>query len=190
MSCFAYFNEDTGEVKEITSEKDSTRLYIEIDDALATSFLNATESMLDWVVTSDSDNKYVISKKQKNKKEVITNNSIFPLKTFNKIQETQDVFQVIQRGTKWLGYASLTNECRDFYKRSKDYFGQYKVLYVTEKGDKRKLLETISVDFENFFTDAEFEIQAETFKDCDLYIASGNDNFIHVRCDNDHEILY
>jgi len=181
MSCFAYFNENTGEVIEVTSEKDSTRLCIEIDDALAISFLNATENMLDWIVTSDSESKYTISKKQKNKKEVITNNSIFPLKRFDKIQGTQDVFQVIQRGTQWLGYASLTNECRDFYKRSKDYFGQYKVLYITERGDKRKLLETIFVDFENFFTDAEFEIKAETIKDCDLYIASGNDNFIHVR---------
>ena len=182
MSCFAYFDENTGAVTEVTSEKDSTRLYIEIDEALATSFLSATESMLDWIVTLASDNKYVISKKQKNKKEVITNNSIFPLKQFDKIQETQDVFQVIQRGKKWSGYASLTDGCRDFYKRSKDYFGQYKVLYITEKGDKRKLLETISVDFENFFSDAEFEIKAETVNDCNLYIASGNDNFIHIRC--------
>ena len=91
------------------------------------------------------------------------------------------MFQVIQRDGRWIGYASLTQECKDFYKRSKDYFGQYKVLYITEKNDKRKLLETITVDFENFFTETEFEIKANTNKDCDLYIASGNDNFIHVR---------
>ena len=181
MKCYAYFKEDTGEVTAVSGEIDSNKLFIEIDEELATSFLNATESMTDWIVTTNDARKYVISKKQKIKKEVITNHSIFPLKLFNEIQQTKDVFQVIQRDGRWIGYASLTQECKDFYKRSKDYFGQYKVLYITEKNDKRKLLETITVDFENFFTETEFEIKANTNKDCDLYIASGNDNFIHVR---------
>ena len=181
MKCYAYFKEDTGEVTDISGEIDSNKLFIEIDEDLATSFLNATESMTDWIVTTNDSNKYVISKKEKVKKEVITNNSIFPLKLFDKVQQTKDVFQVIQRDGRWVGYASLTQECKDFYKRSKDYFGQYKVLYITEKNDKRKLLETITIDFENFFTETEFDIKADTNSDCDLYIASGNDNFIHVR---------
>ena len=54
-------------------------------------------------------------------------------------------------------------------------------MYVTEHNDSRKYLGKFDIDFTKFFEGSEFKIDFNNSECCDLYIASGNDEFVYVR---------
>ena len=72
------------------------------------------------------------------------------------------------------------NDKKTFYTSREGYFGHQKIFYITERNDKRRFLESFSLDFENFFSQQQFQIDCNIDIPCDIYVASGNDKFVHV----------
>ncbi len=179
---FVEFNETTGEIISIGNMFDPNKLCIPMDTDLAKSFILGKERTMDWRVVPDKkeSQNYKIIKIEKNVNEQIVSSSIFPIEKLKAHHTQKNIFQIIQKGNKWKGSAILDEDKKSFYTTREGYFGHQKIFYVTEKNDKRKLLESFSVDFENFFNYQQFDIDCNINQSCDLYVASGNDKFVHV----------
>ena len=180
---YIVFEEDSGKILSVGNQISTDKLYIEVEMKIAEKFILGLEQFANWRVLPDHKDakKFKLEKIQKTTSENFVNKSIFPLKKFSSIQQTLNTFQIIQNKNTWQGYAILDKDTKEFYMSRDGYFGSEKVIYVTDKNDKRKFLGKFNVGFEDFFRDTKFNIEYDYAGECDLYVATGNDNFIHVR---------
>ena len=177
---YLQFDETTGSIISIGNELHTDKLCIPISKDLATAFITGKEQLSKWKVFPDKteSQKYNIVKIEKNTNEEYTDNTIYPVPKL--VQDNTNVFKIIQDKGKWSGQAFLDETKKNFYITRSDYFGHQKKFYITEKNDKRYLIDSFTVDFENFFTNEKFTIDCNVDVECDLYVASGNDKFVHV----------
>ena len=180
---FVEFDEKTGSIISITNKFNKDKLSVEIDKSIADGFIKGTEQTSQWKVLPDKTNvrKYKVVKIVKNTNEEFLNKNVFPIKQFKEIQKEKNVFQIIQRESSWFGYADIDQDTANFYTSRDGYFGHEKIVYVTEHNDSRKYLGKFDIDFTKFFQGSEFIIDFNNSECCDLYIASGNDEFVYVR---------
>ena len=179
---FVEFNETTGEIISVGNMFEKDKLCIPIDPKIAKALISGTEQSINWRVVPDKkeSQKYKIIKIEKNVNEEFISTSIFPIERLPAHHKEKNIFQIIQKENVWQGKAILDNDKKTFYTSREGYFGHQKIFYITERNDKRRFLESFSLDFENFFSQQQFLIDCNIDTPCDIYVASGNDKFVHV----------
>ena len=137
----AIFDMKTGKVTGISNNPDPTSTHVEISRELYSKFVNVEEDINNYIVINENK-KYQIIKKGKEFVEEVANENVIPLKKFFKLQDSMNIFQIVQDNERWYAYGKFTDDYMKYLITNPNLFARDRILYLTEKNDARKLLET------------------------------------------------
>ena len=175
----AVFDIKTGKVTGISNNPDPTSTYVEISRELYSKFVNVEEDIDKYIVINENK-KYQIVKKGKDYVEEIANENVIPIKKYFKIQDSMNLFQIVQDKDKWHAYGKFTDDYMKYLITNPNLFARDKLLYITEKNDARKLLEVCQISIEKFIDASVPTLNINTSEQADIYMSSLDLEFIHV----------
>ena len=175
----AIFDMKTGKVTGISNNPDPTSTHVEISRELYSKFVNVEEDINNYIVINENK-KYQIIKKGKEFVEEVANENVIPLKKFFKLQDSMNIFQIVQDKERWYAYGKFTDDYMKYLITNPNLFARDRILYLTEKNDARKLLETCQISVEKFIDNSVPGLNIKTSEQVDIFMSSSDLEFIHV----------
>ena len=102
------------------------------------------------------------------------------LKKFFKLQDSMNIFQIVQDNERWYAYGKFTDDYMKYLITNPNLFARDRILYLTEKNDARKLLETCQISVEKFIDNSVPSLNIKTSEQVDIFMSSSDLEFIHV----------